>query len=112
MNSIDSNVEVSTDLGRYATVEGSRLKFHLMPPGFVCIIKAKQDDDSAKGALELEQLIFPTDMFKEACIADLNHLLFKCEQEERDISGGKRGTYAIPGHQFEYAGIASVVAIL
>ena len=66
MNSIDSNVEVSTDLGRFATVEGSRLKFHLMPPGFVCIIKAKQDDDSAKGALELEQLIFPTDMFKEA----------------------------------------------
>lgn len=39
--SIDSNVEVSADLRRFASIEGSKLKFHLMPPGFVCVIKTK-----------------------------------------------------------------------
>lgn len=50
-----------------------------MPPGFVCILKTKHDNDSADAVLELNQLKLPTDMFKDASIADLNHLLFKCE---------------------------------
>jgi glycogen debranching enzyme len=103
---------VSADLSKFATVEGTRIIFHLMPPGFVCLVRTKQKEDASKAALELEQLEFPSDLFEETNIADFNHLLYKCEQEELDISGGKRGTYAITGHQFEYAGIASVVAIL
>ncbi len=79
VTSIDSNVEVSTDLRRFATIEGSRVKFHLLPPGFVCIIKTKQANDATNASLELDQLIFPIDMFNEANIADLNNLLFKCE---------------------------------
>ena len=69
-----------------------------MPPGFVCVIKTCQNADGAKAVLELDQLIFPEDLFETTNIADFNHLLFKCDQEELDITKGKRGTYAISGH--------------
>ena len=45
-------------------------------------------------------------------MADLNHVLFRCDEEERDFTKGQRGTYSISGHKFEYAGLVSVANIL
>jgi len=52
-------------------------------------------------------------MFTETTQSGLNHLLFRCENEERDISGGKRGTYGLQNiGAFPYAGIASYMFLL
>ena len=43
-------------------------------------------------------------------IGELNHLLFRCDNEEKDISGGKRGPYGLPKQgQFVYAGLQSLI---
>ena len=57
-----------------------------MPPGFVCILKTTQVADMKHAVLELEQLVYPNDLFENTSLIDFNHLLFRCEQEERDIS--------------------------
>ncbi|KAE9971343.1 hypothetical protein BLS_004479 [Venturia inaequalis] len=46
-------------------------------------------------------------------LADLNHLLYRCEPEERDATDGKDGTYNIPGHgQLVYAGLQGWWSVL
>jgi hypothetical protein len=50
-----------------------------MPPGFVCILKTTQISDIKHAALELEQLVFPNDLFEKTSLTDFNHLLFRCE---------------------------------
>ena len=51
-------------------------------------------------------------MFDGASLAALNHLLFRCENEEREISGGKRGPYRLDiAGQFVYAGITSFMSV-
>ena len=40
-------------------------------------------------------------------LLDAHHLLYCCEEEERDLSHGQRGVYAIPGDgHLPFAGIA------
>lgn len=44
---------------------------------------------------------------------DLNALLYKCEPEERDASGGADGVYSIPGHgNLVYAGLEGWISVL
>lgn len=44
---------------------------------------------------------------------DLNAVLYKCEPEERDASGGQEGTYYIPGYgSLVYAGLEGWIAVL
>ena len=39
----------------------------------------------------------------------INHVLFRCDPEEKDISGGTRGPYGLNEYdQFPYAGLASI----
>lgn len=39
-------------------------------------------------------------------LLDLNHALFRCDQEEREISGGSRGVYSLNGYgPMKYAGL-------
>lgn len=39
-------------------------------------------------------------------LSEINHLLFRCQNEELDISSGKRGTYGLPDvGAFVYAGL-------
>lgn len=41
-------------------------------------------------------------------LSGLNHILFRCEAEEREISDGKRGPYGLQSSGvFRYAGITS-----
>ena len=43
----------------------------------------------------------------------MNHILFRCDAEEFDISQGKRGPYGLHGYgQFPYAGLTSVMHII
>ena len=46
-------------------------------------------------------------------LVDLNFLLYKCEPEERDASGGQDGTYEIPGYgKIVYAGLQGWWSVL
>ena len=47
----------------------------------------------------------------QADLADYNHILFRCNEEELDSSCGKRGTYQLSDRKLEYAGLMSIVHI-
>lgn len=101
------------DLTQFCKVEGTKMKFHNMPPGFVCVLKTSRASQQVSAAAQnLGALVVPKDLLDNAEIQDLNHLLFKCDHEERDFSKGTRGTYGLDGRQLEYAGLMSVVHIL
>lgn len=52
-------------------------------------------------------------LFGETPLSGFNHLLFRCETEEREISGGKRGPYGLEKYGvFTYSGIASFMTLL
>lgn len=51
--------------------------------------------------------------FRELDLIDLNFLLYRCDAEERDSSGGERGVYEIPGHgKLVYAGLQGWWSVL
>ena len=83
-----------------------------MPPGFVCVLKTSHTANEQKAALDLDQLLVPNDLFDSCGLADFNHALFRCEEEERDFSQGKRGCYGLSHRKLEYAGLMSIVHIL
>ena len=51
--------------------------------------------------------------FRELDLIDLNFLLYRCDAEEQDSSGGKRGVYEVPGHgKLVYAGLQGWWSVL
>lgn len=49
----------------------------------------------------------------ELDLYDLNAILYRCEPEERDYSGGSEGTYYIPGYgNLVYAGLEGWISVL
>ncbi|KAL5336272.1 hypothetical protein BJX70DRAFT_373166 [Aspergillus crustosus] len=62
------------------------------------------NDKITKGAAEA---------FSELSLIDLNFLLYRCEAEERDSSGGQDGVYSIPNHgPLIYAGLQGWWSVL
>lgn len=88
------------------------MKFHHIPVGFVCILKTTHSEEQRVPALKLDEFTIPDDLLDSASIGDFNHLLFRCNDEERDASHGKSGTYKIGTWSLNYAGLMSVVHIL
>ena len=85
-----------------------------MPESFTCVLKLKRND--CESAKELENLLTTTDyqtIFQDIPETGLNHLLFRCDAEEFDITKGGRGPYGLHNYgQFAYAGITSVMHII
>jgi glycogen debranching enzyme len=51
-------------------------------------------------------------IFTETTLAGFNHLLFRSEPEEKEISKGERGPYGLEKYgQMTYCGIASFMTI-
>ncbi|KAL6708669.1 bifunctional 4-alpha-glucanotransferase/amylo-alpha-1,6-glucosidase [Coniothyrium glycines] len=51
--------------------------------------------------------------FSEVNLTDLNFILYRCDEEEKDTSGGKDGTYDVPGHgKLVYAGLQGWWSVL
>ncbi|KAK7534404.1 hypothetical protein IWX49DRAFT_602675 [Phyllosticta citricarpa] len=51
--------------------------------------------------------------FKTCSLVDLNQVLYRCEPEERDLSGGKDGVYTVPGvGPLVYAGLQGWWSVL
>lgn len=80
-------------------------------PGTIAVFSTKIPTTNAKldkfvkeGAVEAS---LGLDLF------DLNALLYRCEPEERDASGGAEGTYNIPGYgNLVYAGLEGWISVL
>jgi hypothetical protein len=87
------------------------IKFHRMPPGFVAIIRTCSDKGAAQKQcfidLKLDELS-GLKQFQDLDLETLNYALYKCDEEEKDSTEGKRGAYQIEGVPMVYAGIASV----
>jgi len=59
--------------------------------------------------LSLSSLQLAHSLFKDTILDEFNHLLFRCDKEEKDISGDKRGAYGLESGVFEYAGLQSIM---
>jgi glycogen debranching enzyme len=83
------------------------------PPGSICLVETW-----IPGAEHSEGLdTFVTRGAGEACskltFADLNFLMYRCDEEESAMSGGKDGTYEIPGHgKLVYCGMQGWWSVL
>ena len=52
-------------------------------------------------------------LFAKSTPSELNHLLFRCNAEEKDISRGERGPYGLGKYgEFKYAGLQSFVHLI
>jgi len=79
-------VYLADDLDEFCTLVGTTLHFTKMPPSFSCVIRTRASDEQKKQIKELEVAEIPDNLFSLTNLPALNHLLFKCESEERDIS--------------------------
>ena len=71
------------------------LNFHTMPPSFTCVLKVKSRSFVKEAVAKLNNLGALEDILKNVPTTGLNHVLYRCDSEEKDISQGKRGTYAL-----------------
>ncbi|ODQ80080.1 glycoside hydrolase family 13 protein [Babjeviella inositovora NRRL Y-12698] len=86
-----------------------------LPPGFSqgSIVLLSTTIDEAN--LELDEFLTTgaISASKDLDLYDLNALLYKCEQEERDASAGREGVYNIPGYgPLVYAGLQGWISVL
>lgn len=75
-----------------------KLNFFFMPPSFTCVIKVKSRTFVKEAVAQLNSLHRDPRLdkvFTGSPQSALNHVLFRCEHEERDLSGGTRGSYGL-----------------
>ena len=87
-----------------------------MPPSFTCIIKVKSQPHVKNAVEKLNKLSSDqriSTLFNGVPQTGLNHVLFRCSDEERDISGGKRSPYGLGKYgEFQYAGLTTYMYLL
>lgn len=93
-----------------------RLNFFFMPPSFTCVLKVKSRT-FVKEAVQLLNGIHSDPrldkVFTGSPQSALNHVLFRCEHEEKDLSNGTRGTFGLKSTgAFPYAGLTSIIHLL
>lgn len=92
-------LEVKSD----ETVITVREKF---PPGSIALFETWIPAAEHSSGLDTYVTSGAKEAMVELDLVDLNFLLYRCEAEELDGSGGKDGTYDIPGHgKIVYAGL-------
>ena len=108
-----------SDIARctYSSEEGvTSLSLHSFAPGSIAVIFTGLEDRLLLQQLQQqlrETIMRAPSLLSAAEAADINHLLFRCDAEERDISSGSRGVYALPSQgPLVYAGLAGACAAL
>ena len=76
------------------------------PPGSIALFETWIPQAEHSSSLDSYVTSGAKPAFAELDLVDLNFILYRCEAEERDFSGGKDGVYEIPGHgKLVYAGL-------
>ncbi|KAL4802787.1 hypothetical protein BDV18DRAFT_146576 [Aspergillus unguis] len=83
-------------------------------PGSIALFETSIVDFDNADALSNDSITHGADeAFSELTLIDLNFVLYRCEAEERDSSGGQDGVYNIPNHgSLTYAGLQGWWSIL
>jgi glycogen debranching enzyme len=93
-----------------------KLNFHFMPPGFTCVIKVKTRSGVKDAVSKINRItsdIRIQNILDSTPESGINHILFRCDPEEKDISKGARGPYGLKEYgQFPYSGLASIFHML
>lgn len=84
------------------------------PPGSVLVFKSTLDQRSRDTLDALARLpAAPAPIAAMTSLTDIAHLLYSCDAEERQLSGGARGAYVVPGHgALPYCGFQGVCGVL
>ena len=83
------------------------------PPGSIALFETWIPGAEHSRSLESYLTNGAQEAFDRLSLVDLNFVLYRCEEEERDSSGGKDGVYVIPNHgPLVYAGLQGWWSIL
>ena len=78
----------------------------LFPPGSIALVKTWVPATVDNVDLDAFVTAGASEAFGVVNLVDLNFILYRCEAEERDSSGGQHGVYAVPNHgPLVYAGL-------
>eukprot|EP00096_Caligus_rogercresseyi_P011710 TRINITY_DN4700_c0_g1_i1.p1 TRINITY_DN4700_c0_g1~~TRINITY_DN4700_c0_g1_i1.p1 ORF type:complete len:297 (-),score=30.78 TRINITY_DN4700_c0_g1_i1:61-951(-) len=94
------------------------VKLHNFFPGSIICLRFKFSEAHTKATSALQRLVGGLGESKEfqeildhLDLSDMNHVLFRCDQEERDLNGG--GAYTLDGYgPLKYAGLQGFMSIL
>ncbi|KAL2868741.1 glucanotransferase domain of glycogen debranching enzyme-domain-containing protein [Aspergillus lucknowensis] len=83
-------------------------------PGSIALFETSISGFENAGMLDNDSITKGAkDAFSELALVDLNFLLYRCDAEERDSSGGHDGVYNVPNHgPLVYAGLQGWWSIL
>lgn len=126
VNGLLGQLTISQSLSQYAhksfiASEGiDRLDFFDIPQAFVCVLKVGPSEIIRQALTTLKEtykLLEKPEMsragFAELTLEQINHVLWRCSAEEKDITDGNRGCYEIPRHRpFVYSGIGGLISEL
>lgn len=83
------------------------------PPGTVALFETWISSVAQSESLDTFVTSGATEAFGELSLIDLNLVLYRCESEERDWSGGSDGVYIVPNHgPLVYAGLQGCWSVL
>jgi len=88
------------------------IKFNRMPSGFIMVVQTSSGSQTEVYQTYIDvklEILREMKEFKDVSLSTLNYCLYKCNEEELDYTGGKRGVYLINGIEMDYAGIASII---
>jgi len=87
--------------------ENDSIDFIKMPSSFCLLVNTKFTSAQLKSVADISEVTMPP--IAELSIASINHLLFRCNNEEQDSSGIGRSIYEFKGFAPNYAGIAGLI---
>ena len=107
VNDLDS---VSIDTNNYETILTVGQEF---PPGSIALFETWIPSAEHSEGLDTFVTSGAADAFNQVSLMDLNFILYRCDAEERDFSGGQDGVYNVPNHgPLTYAGLQGWWSVL
>ena len=101
---------INIDSNDYETILTVDNRF---PPGSIALFETWIPSAEHSQGLDNFVTKAAADAFKHLNLADLNFVLYRCDAEERDFSGGQDGVYNVPCHgPLMYAGLQGWWSIL
>ncbi|CAG9319806.1 unnamed protein product [Blepharisma stoltei] len=121
INGLIGNLEFTTNLAQYCNVYRDNnlnidvLNFFRIPPAFIAVFKTKFNAGSLESIEQgydcMSSFYSCREMLEGLNLQQINHVLWRCSQEELEMSGKKRDLYAVPGYKdFNYAGLGGLAA--